>query len=178
MTDPFNPVHPADLLAGLRELDAAATPVPWAADEWYCSDSEGGWAAIGPHHHAETDDVDDVPDGPHHEAAKADAALIAAMRNALPALLAQLDAQAGEIERLRGEVARQKEINARASDAGRCIISERDKAQARVAELEGLLRRIVGDAPAAMEAVAGCALVRRADLEAGRAAMAKREGGR
>lgn len=48
-----------------------------------------------------------------------------------------------------------------------------DAAEARVAELEGLLIRIVGHSPAAMESMAGCALVRRADLEAGRAAVAK-----
>lgn len=97
MTDPITPAT----IARLRELDAAATPVPWAASEWYCNDSEGGWAAIGPHHLAETDDIDDGPDGQLHKAAKADAALIAAMRNALPALLDQLDAQAAEIDLLR-----------------------------------------------------------------------------
>jgi hypothetical protein len=150
MTDPTTAT-----IARLRELDAAATPVPWAADEWYCSDSEGGWAGIGPHHHAETDNVDDGPDGPLHEAAKADAALIAAMRNALPALLAQLAAQAAEIERLRS-------IQQDIGGIGGCADGSGMRAVAVVADAN---RR--ADKAEAARALAG------AELEEARAALRK-----
>lgn len=116
----------------------------------------------------------------------------------IPALLSQLDAQAAEIERMKTEMESPRyqpvpcsshiirrcekcggltEVPSALSQCG-LVGCRACGAEARVAELEGLLRRIVGDAPAAMEAVAGWALVRRADLEAGRAALAKREGGR
>lgn len=78
-------------VADLERLDRAASPVPWQPKTWYGAE-DGGFAAVGPHHVPDCEDADEdlEPDGKYHERAKKDAALLAATRNALPSLLAEL----------------------------------------------------------------------------------------
>lgn len=76
----------------LIELEKQATPGPWKAATWY-GEVAGGYAAVGPYHQAqpvgdEGDYEDDGPGGPVESRAMADAALLAALRNAAPHLLA------------------------------------------------------------------------------------------
>lgn len=77
----------------IRALADAATPGPWEPGTWYGTD-DGGWAAIGPHHVGSEDEHlphGCEPDCDHHEQAKADARFIAAAREAVPALLAEVE---------------------------------------------------------------------------------------
>lgn len=87
----------APTYAELRRLLAEATPGPWSANAWYGED--GGWCAVGPLHEFEKEDEggpdgysQDEPGSPPHQRAKRDGELIAAMRNALPALLTEAEA--------------------------------------------------------------------------------------
>lgn len=80
----------------LRALERAATPGPWKAETWY-GEVDGEFAAVGPHHQPQPvgedgDYEDDGPTGTVAMRAEADAALIAAARNALPHLLAIAEA--------------------------------------------------------------------------------------
>lgn len=94
MSDPIDPAT----IARWRELIAAATPLPWC-----CCD-------FG---HLECREIGDIgnielhaPTSPYvRSESKDDAALIVEAANAIPALLDQLAAQAAEIERLRAELA-------------------------------------------------------------------------
>jgi hypothetical protein len=104
MTDPLSPSQ----IAELRRLHEAATEAPWAWEptgdkdnSWglgVVADDAGnliaGYADQGVHEVIEP--VCESIDGRH-----ADAALIAEARNALPALLATVEAQAAVIERYR-----------------------------------------------------------------------------
>lgn len=79
-------------LTAIRQRAEAATPGPWTAAEWFGSD-EGGWAAIGPHHTTDIDDVEfaDEPDGIVHARAKLDADFIAHARDDIPYLLDRIE---------------------------------------------------------------------------------------
>lgn len=84
----------------LRELEKAASPGPWKSEYPWCSD-ENQWAGIGPIH-TQPDDEDELdPDSEAGKQASADMELIAESRNALPALL-------NEIERIREREAKLK----------------------------------------------------------------------
>lgn len=89
-------------IAELRALDAAATPGPWSAmraiDERFYRD----WSRSAPPNgrgyiHQTTPTLSDEDQFARYE----DAAFIAAARNALPRLLAMLDAERAEVARLR-----------------------------------------------------------------------------
>lgn len=85
-----------DLLARLRELEAAATKGPWRQmDQWI--DASSRPPPIASSHQ----DYATAPGGTLHAEALANAALIVAMRNALPDLLARIEALEREIEGLR-----------------------------------------------------------------------------
>ena len=119
-------------LDNLRKLEAAATPGPWEEAEWYGFE-EGGWCAIGPHHTQRAEeDGSDEPDSESHERAKRDAALIAAMRNDLPALLAdhaRLTAEVADLRSYAQMVARERDK----------AIDMHDAARAEAARLRGLV---------------------------------------
>lgn len=92
-------------LTELRALEAAATPGPWSAmraiDERFYRD----WSRSAPPNgrgyiHQTTPTLSDEDQFARYE----DAAFIAAARNALPRLLAMLDAERAEVARLRGFV--------------------------------------------------------------------------
>ena len=77
----------------LERLHKAATPEPWKPNEW--SGEDGGWVAVGPHHEPsdipmeDWGDNDDEPGERLHKLAKADSALLVALRAAFPELLAR-----------------------------------------------------------------------------------------
>lgn len=105
-----------DLLARLRELEAAATKGPWYAADWQQDDGPNPFT-IEERYQAEPSRPGYTcvwPNGIGHRRIAeteegvnplADAALIVAMRNALPDLLARIEAMAGEIEGLREALA-------------------------------------------------------------------------
>ena len=93
-------------LAKLKKLEAAATPLPWEADDFRCEDGDGEYRAfhvLDPKGKALLDtsnseiqwihdDIGEGPDGPEgsrwDETGRQDTAFIAEMRNATPALIA------------------------------------------------------------------------------------------
>jgi len=62
----------------LERLASEATRGPWEAHEWYGAE-DGGWCAVGPHHHGEDDEEGNPPDGDAHDKAKRDSAYLAAI---------------------------------------------------------------------------------------------------
>lgn len=146
----------------LLRLHEAATPGPWEAAEWFGT-IDGGWAAIGPHHQ-ESDGEDDAPDSECHERAKRDAALIAAYRTAVPALVErvrELEADLGraiktaDLEYDRADAAEERvaELEVEAAAGRRAdVIAQRevnaayDAVEARVRELEKIADQANGDA--------------------------------
>lgn len=127
---------PAEL-AELEALEAAATPGPWEADEWYGMD-DGGWCAVGPHHQCsdDEDDCDDSPDSPPHQRAKADARFIAAARSALPRLLARVRELEVELERDGVGGRRRRRAAAEKVKQWKELEAQRDAARAQLAEAE------------------------------------------
>lgn len=91
-----------DLLARLRAMEAAATKGPWSVVEYNegeslaIHDARGDWRVCFMATAGKQADLDGI---------EANAALIVAMRNALPDLLARIEAMAGEIEGLREALA-------------------------------------------------------------------------
>lgn len=114
MTDPTAPAT----IARLRELIAVATPLPWC-----CCD-------FG---HLECREIGDIgnielhaPTSPFTRAeSKDDAALIVEAVNVLPAILDQLDAQAAEIERMRGDLDAEHREQLRAEREARAAVNRR-----------------------------------------------------
>lgn len=72
-----------DTIKRLRELDAEATKPPWKATEVYTIAQDGG-------KHKQLMSVSSPPSGTHKER-HANTALTVALRNSLPALLAEID---------------------------------------------------------------------------------------
>ena len=80
-------------VAAAKKLCDAATPGPWKPLVWIETDGNE-WRATGPGHDDETSDEGSEPGCPDEQAAQRDAEFIAASRQLVPALLA-------EVERLR-----------------------------------------------------------------------------
>jgi hypothetical protein len=88
----------ADVEAFVQEVEARAskaTPGPWEPKEWFCSESEGGWAAVGPHHVA--DDGETCGGDEAHVEAKQDAQFIANAREDVSRLVAIVREQGARI---------------------------------------------------------------------------------
>lgn len=105
-------------LEKLKQLCAQATSGPWTADVWIETDGNG-WRATGPHH--EDHDCWTEPGCPDEQAAQRDAAFIAAAREAVPALVA-------EVERLTDAKLYGEKVCAQ-------LVAERDEARAEVERL-------------------------------------------
>lgn len=126
-------------IAALRELLAKATPGPWQA--W---DRGIGWEV----HDASKNEINS---GFRETFSEADAALIAALRNAAPALLDRIETLTAENERLKGIF---ESANAAASQR----TMERDAATRRIEALESALRRSRRGMEVLMPGIGGLAI--------------------
>lgn len=172
----------SDIVEEAKRLLAAATPGPWIHHTWFCT--EGGWAAIGPHHEltAEEQDAgesDDDGSGPH-DRAEVDAAFIAAAPRLVAGLLAEVDGlrKLGCVGLATARAERERD-EARAlfdatnsqliKDQARLITAERERDEAR-AEVERLQSEI---GPVRGELVRACEAygVLKAAIEAHQAAF-------
>ena len=131
----------------LERLEREATPGPWEPETW-CGEYDPGWCGVGPLclPSGEEDPDDDGPESPCATRAATDAALIAALRNAAPAMIAELRAARECIAELDAPKKTDPDLfqiavrlaagHADASDAW-ALLEEVERLRKRVAELEG-----------------------------------------